>query len=229
MAYPRLSTGGLDFTVTKWNSMIDSLEALGLQALGRGVLSGLDLSIGTGLEVDISDGTIISKSVVALSSVPSFTCAPSSTLYLWIDEAGTVTSTTTVTYPGSGVVCLGRVVTGVSTVTSVDLFNREETKILQLSSQNAGYCAVALTSSNVSLSRSQYENQLIEFTGTLTANVEVYVPPFPGKEWTFLDSTTGAFTVTVKVLGGTGIALTHTKTCKLWNNGVNVYRSTSDV
>lgn len=230
MALPRLDISGMDFTVTKWNSLIDALETFGVTLIGRGIVSGLVLSISSGLTVAISDGVLNSRSVVSLTGITSFVCAPSVTQYLWIDESGTVTSTSTTTYPGGNVVCLGKVVTGASTITSITEHNREWIGVpLQSAQQIGGYTSIAVASSNITLTEAQYQNRVIEFTGTLGANIEVYVPPTPGCEWTFLDSSTGAFTITIKVLAGTGIALAHTKTCKLWTNGVNVYRTTADV
>jgi hypothetical protein len=63
-----------------------------------------------------------------------------------------------------------------------------------------GASAVALTNANVTLSAAQYSVPVVVFTGTLTGNVVVTVPTTG--QWDFLNTTTGAFTITVS--NGTG-------------------------
>jgi hypothetical protein len=63
-----------------------------------------------------------------------------------------------------------------------------------------GSVSVALTNANVTLTAAQYSAPVIVFTGTLTGNVVVTVPTTG--HWEFLNTTTGAFTVTVS--SGTG-------------------------
>ncbi len=58
-----------------------------------------------------------------------------------------------------------------------------------------GAAAVALAAANVTLTAAQYSVPVIVFTGTLTASVTVTVPTTG--QWDFLNTTTGAFTVTV--------------------------------
>jgi hypothetical protein len=220
----------MDFTVTKWNTLIDMLESLHTVVIGRGVCSGLDLSAGTGLSLNISDGVLNSRSVVSLSNIGKFTCPASATSYVWISETGVVSTTTTPTYPGGNVVCLGKVVTSGSAITSVSEEGRQNINMtLQKSTQTGGYSTVPLSSTNVTLVKEQYQSRVVVFTGTLTNSVSVIVPNVVGSEWTFIDSTTGAFTVTVKTATGSGITLTHNKTCKLWTNGVDVLRVTPNV
>jgi len=230
MAYPRLDVGGMDFTVTKWNTLVTMLEDMGVLLIGRGIVSGLALAHTTGLSVSVSDGYLNSRSVVGLTGISAFSCPDNATSYLWVDEDGVVTSTTSTTYPGGNVVCLGKVVTSGGSVTEITEDNRQWISVpLQSAQQVGGYTTVALTNVNVTLSETQYQSRVIKFTGTLTGNVNVIVPSLAGCEWTFVDATTGAYAITVKTASGSGIALTHTKTCKLWTDGTDVLRSTADV
>lgn len=69
---------------------------------------------------------------------------------------------------------------------------------------------------------------MIEFTGAITANIAVIVPALAGYQAVFRNNTTGAFTLTVKTLSGTGVAIASGKTALLGCDGTNVFRMTSD-
>lgn len=64
-----------------------------------------------------------------------------------------------------------------------------------------GVQTLSLSSSNVTLSTTQGQNQTIKLTGTLTANVDVTFPAI-GRTYYVVNSTTGAFDVTLKCAGG---------------------------
>lgn len=65
-------------------------------------------------------------------------------------------------------------------------------------------------SSNVTLSRSEALNAFFIFTGTLTGSIEVRWPASGGaaRNLRVYNSTTGAFTLTLTVAGGSGVAIT---------------------
>lgn len=230
MALPRLDVSGNDFTVTKWNTLISSLESVLTEVVGKGVVSGLDLSIGTGLEVNVSNGVTSVLSYNTLTSLSPVTMPASSTRYIWVSETGTLSLTTTSTDPGGNLVCLGKAISGASTITSVSLDGRMQLCMkLSDTRQVGGYAAVSISTADVTLSLSQFKCRVIVLSGALTGNRNLIVPADAGQEWTILDNTTGAFAVTVKTFGGTGIALAHTKTCKVFCDGTNVLRATADV
>ena len=85
-----------------------------------------------------------------------------------------------------------------------------------------GAQTTALTLSNAALSNGR--NAVIKFTGTITGNQIVTVPDSLEKTYVFLNGTTGAFTVEVKTVSGTGITFSATdKGYKyLYANGTNV-------
>lgn len=78
------------------------------------------------------------------------------------------------------------------------------------------------------LTSAEAANDILELTGTITGNRVVEVPATT-KQWTVYNGTTGAFTVTVKVNGQTGIVVASTKRAILYSNGTDVVRATADV
>lgn len=125
MAYPRIGASGLDFTVSKWTALADALEGQCTDVIGRCVVSGLELTISSGLSLAISDGVLSSRSWVELTDVEDFICPTNGTYYIWIDEDGVVSSTTTSTYPGGNVVCLGSVTTDGVGITATSTVGRQ--------------------------------------------------------------------------------------------------------
>jgi hypothetical protein len=70
---------------------------------------------------------------------------------------------------------------------------------------NYGVTAVTgLTNANVTLTPAQAAKNRITLAGTLTGNVQIIFPTWT-KDWTIVNNTTGAFTVTVKTASGTGV------------------------
>ena len=54
----------------------------------------------------------------------------------------------------------------------------------------------------VVLTTSEYQNLILNFTGTLTANVNYQIPAGVGGQWQIVNGTTGAFTLTISSGGG---------------------------
>lgn len=74
-------------------------------------------------------------------------------------------------------------------------------------SQAYGFSAISgLTNANVTLTPAQAMKSRIVLTGALTANVQIILPAWT-REWTIVNNTTGAFTITVKTASGTGVAI----------------------
>lgn len=63
-------------------------------------------------------------------------------------------------------------------------------------------------SANVTLSTTQSQNFNFNFTGVLTGNINVIYPASAGRIIWVQNNTTGAFTLTVKPSGGSGVAIT---------------------
>ena len=93
-----------------------------------------------------------------------------------------------------------------------------------LSLSVAGNSNVTLTwptGTNVS---NQANNPTIQFTGALTGNITVFVPA-ASRRMFYLNATTGAYTLTIAVVGtpGTTVAIPQGSCLPLWTDGTNVY------
>lgn len=86
---------------------------------------------------------------------------------------------------------------------------------------------ISLSSTDVTLNTAQTQVNSIYLTGTLTANVSVIFPAI-GRTYFVRNATTGAFSVTLKITGGSGATVTATQgTGALYVlDGTNVYLPT---
>ncbi len=92
--------------------------------------------------------------------------------------------------------------------------------------------AIALTSSNVTLTTTNYASDqsrslCLSLSGILTANVSVIVPNL-SHFYLVENNCTGAFTVTVKTAAGTGVIATQNKITPVYSNTVNVLPLTAE-
>lgn len=71
------------------------------------------------------------------------------------------------------------------------------TPVSWIPSTSFGEAGVALSSASVTLPPSQWKRPFLVLSGTLTANVQVFLPQIPGQKWLVANLCTGAFTVTV--------------------------------
>lgn len=83
-----------------------------------------------------------------------------------------------------------------------------------------GVQPITMTSSNVTLTASQYNRPIILITGTLTASLNLVFPSIPG-EWIVINNTTGSFTITCKTAAGSGVEVSGAQ--KIVGEGVNIY------
>lgn len=75
--------------------------------------------------------------------------------------------------------------------------------------------------SDVTLTTLESSYTVQEYTGALTGNINVIVPTLVGQYWVY-NNTSGAYTLTVKTVAGTGIAVTQGKREILYCDGTNV-------
>ncbi|MEX3614268.1 MAG: hypothetical protein VB141_11065 [Burkholderia gladioli] len=74
-------------------------------------------------------------------------------------------------------------------------------------SQAYGFSAISgLTNTNVTLTPAQAMKSRIVLTGSLTGNVQIVLPTWT-REWTIVNNTTGAFSITAKTAAGTGVVI----------------------
>jgi hypothetical protein len=76
--------------------------------------------------------------------------------------------------------------------------------------------------SPVTLTDVQYQNLIIKFSGTLTANVNYRVPSGVGGQWVVQNATTGAFTVTMSSGGGGTSAVVSAGFSNIASDGTNI-------
>ncbi|MGK2897201.1 MAG: hypothetical protein ACSLE9_00740 [Burkholderiaceae bacterium] len=81
---------------------------------------------------------------------------------------------------------------------------------------------------DVTLSAEQARCEILNFTGALTANINVIAPDGP-QRWVVCNNTSGAFTLTVKTAAGTGIAVTQGKAAGVVADGTNVILGNNDI
>lgn len=81
---------------------------------------------------------------------------------------------------------------------------------------------------NVTLTAVEAGNAILEFTGTITANIAVIVPTSPTRSWIIKNGTSGAFTLTVKTAAGSGVVCTQGRTEWVYSDGTNVNAAKTD-
>jgi hypothetical protein len=86
----------------------------------------------------------------------------------------------------------------------------------------AGYLSKSLASGDVTLTTDEGRSAIVELTGTLTANRNLIVPA-KTKIYFVANSTTGAFTATVKTAAGTGVTVAQGTRALVFCDGTNVW------
>lgn len=81
---------------------------------------------------------------------------------------------------------------------------------------------------DITLSAAEAANEILNFTGTLTANINVIVPA-AARTWTVRNATSGAYTLTLKTPSGTGIAVTQGTITQACCDATNVVAGISSV
>ncbi len=160
------------------------------------------------------DGVLtgIANGTVALSA--------SATNYVEVTRAGVVSKNTTGFTAGS--VPLYTVVTGASSVTSYT----DHRPWAMLPGVTSRLSKSVAGGTDVTLSAAEARCDALNFTGALTANINVIVPNGP-QQWTATNSTTGGFTLTVKTSAGSGVTVANGQTGILLADGTNVVLATA--
>lgn len=158
------------------------------------------------------DGVItsIANGTVALTA--------STTNYVEASRAGVVSKNTTGFTAGS--IPLYTVVTGGSTVSS---YTDHRTPWYPVT----GLLAKAISDANQTLTAAEARAQILQFTGTLTAQRNIVVP-LGAQQWTVFNNTTGGFGLQFIGASGTGIVVAAGKRAIVYSDGTNVVRVTAD-
>ncbi len=157
--------------------------------------------------VQVSNGTVI--------------LTASSTNYVEASRYGVVSANTVGFTPGH--VALYTVVTGPSSVTVAPGYTDYRSWV---NAPGNSLKAISLSDVNTTLTAAQASCEILEFTGTLTAQRNIVVPLGP-QQWTIYNGTTHG----LQIIGatGTGVVIATTKTAIVYSNGTNIRRVTADV
>ena len=90
-----------------------------------------------------------------------------------------------------------------------------------------GRMVKAMSDANTTLTFAEIRNQILEFTGTLSAGRNIVVPLIP-RQWTVFNNTAGGFALTFIGATGTGVAIAAGKRAIIYSDGTNVVRVTAD-
>lgn len=115
-----------------------------------------------------------------------------------------------------------------STLSADDVIDTNTIRFARIDGR--GMSVIATTGGTTVLTDAQASNKVLKFTGVKGSNAVIEVPAVPaGRTWLIHNTTTGAFTLTVKVNGGTGIVVANAKNAWVFSDGVDVLRAGSDV
>ncbi|MCX7258559.1 MAG: tail fiber domain-containing protein [Polaromonas sp.] len=93
-----------------------------------------------------------------------------------------------------------------------------------------GYLNLVITTGLATRTLSDLEasNPMLEVSGLLTVNVAIVIPATTKRLWSIVNTTTGAFTVTVKTAAGAGVGVAQGKRNLVYTDGINVYDAFND-
>ena len=148
----------------------------------------------------------------------TLTLTASTTNYVETTRAGVVSRNTTGFTAGS--TPLYTVVTGASTVTSYTDYRLQALPV-------TGRLTLAMSDANTTLTAAQARNDILEFTGTLTAARNI-VLPLAVRQYTVFNNTTGGFGLQFIGATGTGVTVAAGMRAIIYANGTNVVRVTAD-
>ena len=193
------------------NALFDAYSPASL--FGRNALTAIGLTWGYFGGKILLDGvlTTIANGTLALTA--------SLTNYVEATRAGVVSKNTTSFTAGQ--IPLYQIVVGTSTVTSY-------TDWRMTNIPPVGRLALAMTDANTTLSTAQAVNDILEFTGTLTAQRNIVVP-LAAKQYTVFNNTTGGFGLQFIPPSGTGIVVAAGMRAIIYADGTNVVRVTADL
>lgn len=103
-----------------------------------------------------------------------------------------------------------------------------DTSVLRYPGERGHLSKSVAGNSDVTLTMDEAKAGILQFTGALTGSISVLFPNIDGIPWTVYNNTSGAFTLTCKVSGQTGVAVTQGKTAILFCNGTDIASQVND-
>lgn len=189
-------------------------------AASPATLYGRRQSTSSGLTWGFYGGNVLVNGVLTHIANGTLTLTASATNYVEANPAtGAVSSNTTGFTAGR--TPLYTVVVGSASITSY-------TDHRLATPDHHGLLAKAMTDANTTLTAAEVRNQILQFTGTLTAQRNIVLPLVP-RQWTVFNNTTGGFGLQFIGATGTGIVVAAGKRAIIYADGTNVVRATADV
>lgn len=189
-------------------------------ALSPSSLFGRRASTTTGVTWGYYGGTIMLDGVLTVIANGTVALTISTTNYVQATRAGGVSVNTTGFTAGQ--IPLYTIVVGAATVTSYS----DHRAWVQVNHVQ-GLLALALSDVNTTLTAAQARNNILQFTGALTATRNIVVPLMP-QQWTVYNNTSGAQSLQFIGATGTGITVANGKRAIIYSDGTNVVRVTAD-
>lgn len=166
----------------------------------------------TGLTLGYVGGEMIVDGVLTTVADGTLLLTASQTNYVEMTRAGVVSANITAFTPGR--IPLYTAVTSGTAITTL-------TDVRAINQPTYGRLALATTGGTTTLTYAQARVQAIDITGTLTGNATIEVPA-AAWEWAINNGTSGAYTLTVKVNGQTGVTIPQGERRKCICNGTDV-------
>lgn len=188
-------------------------------AASPATLYGRRQSTCSGLTWGYYGANVVVNGVLTQIANGTLTLTASTTCYI---EAEPTTGSVSFNTTGftAGRMPLYSVVTGASSVTSYTDYRLPAADF-------TGRLAKAMSDANTTLTQPEARNDILEFTGTLTAARNIVLPLKP-KQWTVFNNTTGGFGLQFIGATGTGITVAAGKRAIVYADGTNIVRVTAD-
>ncbi len=189
-------------------------------AASPATLYGRRQSTTSGLTWGYYGGNVLVNGVLTQIANATLTLTTSTTNYVEAEPTTGAVSFNTTGFT-VGRTPLYTVVTGTATVTS---YTDHRLAVPDVT----GRLAKAVADANTTLSFAEIRNQIIEFSGTLSATRNIVLPLKP-RQWTVFNNTTGSFGLQFIGATGTGITVAAGKRAIIYADGTNIVRVTADV
>lgn len=188
-------------------------------AASPATLYGRRQSTCSGLTWGYYGANVVVNGVLTQIANGTLTLTASTTCYI---EAEPTTGSVSFNTTGftAGRMPLYSVVTGASSVTSYTDYRLPAADF-------TGRLAKAMSDANTTLTQPEARNDILEFTGTLTAARNIVLPLKP-KQWTVFNNTTGGFGLQFIGATGTGITVAAGKRAIVYADGTNIVRVSAD-
>lgn len=214
MSYPNIALNTIETAQLQKEVTANEMA----EALSPSALFGCDDTNTSGLTFGYYGGVMYVDGVITAVSSGTVALSASSTNYVESTRAGVVSKNTTGFTAGQ--IPLYTIVTGTATITTVTPA-RAWVDPHHITHQ----VSVAITTADVTLSAAQARCGIIVLTGTLTGNRNLIVPN--NGEWVVINTTSGAYTVTVKTSAGTGETVSQSSSAIFVANGTNAVKVAS--